>query len=98
ATSTLVGNQAIEAAAIEWVVELERRAGRIALDRRYDAAYPADLESPPRIIEVKAFGGSARTGSLWLEVAQVEEARQNPNFWVYGVENLRHGDPGQFRL
>lgn len=32
---------------------------------------------------------SARGGNLWLEVRQVEEARTNPEFHIYVVENVR---------
>src|ERR1022692_35459 len=53
----LVGNKAIETAAIEWVMELERTAGRQPRDTRFAGA-PADILSPPRVIEVKAFGKS----------------------------------------
>jgi hypothetical protein len=93
----LVGNKAVEAAAIAWVIELERAAGREARDTRYVGA-PADIESPPRLIEVKAFGKSNRGFELWLETRQVEEAHRNPNFYVYVVESIRQGDPALFTL
>ena len=36
---------------------------------------------------------------VWaLETRQVEEARRNRNFFVYVVENVRHGDPALFSL
>jgi Domain of unknown function (DUF3883) len=97
--SELRGNRAIEDAAIRWVIELEREAGREPTDTRHQGA-PADIESPPRLIEVKAVGkASGRSdGCLWLETRQVEEARRNPNFFVYVVENVRQGDPRSFRL
>ena len=94
----LSGNKAIELAAISFVLELERSAGREPVDRRYDAAFPADIESQPRLIEVKAVGGRQRGFDLWLERAQVDEARSNPNFWLYVVENVRQGEPAQFRI
>ncbi len=93
----LSGNKAIEDAAIKWVIDLERAAGRQPRDTRYAGA-PADIESPPRLIEVKSFGTSNRGYDLWLEVRQVEEAKTNPDFYVYVVENVRQGDPGQFTL
>jgi Domain of unknown function (DUF3883) len=92
----LSGRQ-VEDAAIAWVMELERNAGRQPRDTRYRGA-PADIDSPPRIIEIKAFGRSCRGEDLWLEVRQVEEARQNPDFWLYLVENVRQGDPTHFTL
>jgi hypothetical protein len=91
------GNKAIEDAAISWVMDLERAAGREPIDTRYRGA-PADISSPPRLIEVKAFGRTNRGYDLWLEVRQVEEARGNANFCVYVVENVRQGDPADFTL
>lgn len=94
----LSGNKAIESAAIAFVMDLERAAGRNPVDRRYEAAFAADIESLPRIIEVKAVGGSQRGWFLPLEVPQVSEARTNPNFYVYIVDNVRQGDPAKFGL
>jgi hypothetical protein len=93
----VVGNQAVEDAAVRWVLELERAAGRGARDARHTGS-PADVESPPRLIEVKAFGRSSRGFGLWLEPSQVEEARANADFYVYVVENVRQGDPSRFTL
>ncbi len=93
----LGGNKAIEDAAIAWVIEQEAHAGRVARDTRYRGA-PADIESPPRVIEVKAYGGSARGSDLFLEVGQVEQAETTENFFVYVVENVRQGDPAHFTL
>ncbi|MDP9067401.1 MAG: DUF3883 domain-containing protein [Actinomycetota bacterium] len=93
----LKGNKAIEQAAIDWIIEIERAAGRDARDTRYRGA-PADIESGDRIIEVKAFGGFNRGLGLWLETRQVDEARRNPNFYLYVVENVRQGDPSKFTL
>ena len=39
-----------------------------------------------------------RGSFLWLEPRQVDEARRNPDFYVYVVENLRQGDPELFTL
>jgi hypothetical protein len=80
----LVGNKAIEDAAIAWVIQVELAAGRDPRDTRYQGA-PADIESPPRLNEVKAFGKSTRD-DLLLESRQVEEARSNPDFYIYVVE------------
>lgn len=81
------------------MIEREREAGREPRDLRYRNA-PADIESPPRMIEVKAVGKESARGDgfLWLETRQVEQARRNPNFYVYLVENVRQGDPAQFTL
>lgn len=89
----------VEDAAIEWVLDLEQKAGRRPEDRRYEARFPGDISSPPRVIEVKAAGRWVRSeGFLWLETVQVEEGRSNPDFFVYLVENVRQGDPSQFEL
>jgi hypothetical protein len=89
------GNKAIEDAAVSWVMDYERSKGREPTDTRYTGA-PADIESTNRIIEVKAFGRSNRGYDLWLEPRQVEEARRNPDFYLYVVENVRQGDPSAF--
>ena len=68
----LTTNRAKEDAAIAWVLELERHAGREPRDTRHRGA-PADIESDDRIIEVKAVGKRARGEFLWLEARQVDE-------------------------
>jgi uncharacterized protein DUF3883 len=94
----LVGNKAIEDAAIAFVMEYERRALREPRDTRYRGA-PADIESSDRVIEVKAAARSVRTsGFLFLEARQIDEARRNPNFHIYVVENVAQGDPAAFEL
>lgn len=93
----LVGNKAVEDAALAWVIELETRAGRAARDTRCQGA-GADIESPPRLIEVKAYGRSARGEDLFFEVRQVEHAESTDHFFVYVVENIRQGDPARFTL
>ena len=97
AIDQLTTNKSVEDAAIAWVMRYERAAGREARDVRY-ARGPADIDSPPRTIEVKAYGKNNRGYDLWLEVNQVNEARSNANFYVYVVENVRQGDPSLFTL
>jgi hypothetical protein len=97
-SAPLSGNKAIEDAAVAFVMDLERDAGRKPQDRRYEACFAADTESPPRTIEVKAVGGSQRGWFLPLEVPQVNEARTNPDFYVYIVDNVRQGNPAKFGL
>ena len=79
------------------MLRYERAAGREPRDVRHRGR-PADVESPPRTIEVKAFGTNNRGFDLWLEVSQVNEARRNADFYVYIVENVRQGDPRLFSL
>lgn len=94
----IIGNKRIEDAAIQFVIEQERRFGRTATDTRHHGA-AADIGSGGRTIEVKAFGGWLRQqGALLLEARQVEEARRNPDFYVYVVENVAQGDPAKFEL
>ena len=92
----LRGNRAIEDAAIDWVMELERRTGRSPVDQRYTAAFPGDILSHPYVIEVKAIGGSARGFGLPLEQSQVESAATNPDFVLDVVENVAQGDSTKF--
>jgi hypothetical protein len=92
----IVGNRAIESAAIQWIIKLEGAAGRAALDTRGGGGV-ADITSPPRTIEVKAFGGVARGQDLWLETTQVNAALADTDL-VYVVENIAQGDPAEFRL
>jgi len=89
----LVSNAAVENAAIEYVIANETAQGRTATDTRGKGA-PADVKSDGRIIEVKAYGRSARGQDLWLEARQVAEAESNPDFW--GVHD-RQRVPGQPR-
>lgn len=93
----IVGNRAIENAAIAYVIAFETTHGRSAIDTRGLGA-AGDVESDARVIEVKAYGGVARGQDLWLEARQVAEAESNSNFWVYVVDNVRQGDPTGFRL
>lgn len=94
----LVGNKAIEDAAIAYVIEFERSAGRQPRDMRYRGA-PADIESSGRTIEVKAAARSMRSaGFLLLEPGQVEEAQRNGEFYLYIVENVAQGDFRAFEL
>jgi hypothetical protein len=65
----IAGNRAIESAAIQWIITLEEAEGRAAFDTRGGGG-AADVTSPPRTIEVKAFGGVARGQDLWLETTQ----------------------------
>lgn len=90
-------NKEIEDAAVSWVIEVEKQAGRMAVDTRYSGA-AGDVSSPPRSIEVKAYGGSARGQELWLEPRQFDAAQTDADFWLYIVENVRQGDSAQFRL
>lgn len=90
-------NRQIEDAAILHVLQLEAAAGRRASDSRWRRAV-ADIEGD-RVIEVKAFGGSARGSDLWLEARQVLAAEEDrERFHLVIVENVRQGDPAAFRV
>ena len=63
------------------------------------AGRPYDIDSPPRKIEVKAFGGSARGAEIPLEERQVDEARRDPdNYYVYVVDNVARRDHGEMAV
>lgn len=91
------GNRAVENAAVAHVIGFEQEQGRTARDTRGRDA-PTDVESDGRLIEVKAFGRSARGSDLWLEPRQMDEAMTNPTFHLYVVENISQGNPADFRL
>jgi hypothetical protein len=93
-----IRGRAVEEAAIAWVLEYERHAGRDPVDRRFVRAFAGDIDSPPRIIEVKATSTSYRGWFLPLEPIQVESGLSDPNFYLYVVENIGQGDPAKFTL
>ncbi len=58
----------------------------------------ADIDGD-RLIEVKAYGSSARGEDLWLETRQVDAAESDPErFHLVVVENVKQGDPAEFRV
>ena len=78
-SSTRMWNRAAEDAAIEFVIAHEAERGRTASDSRgrtasdsrgRGAAGEVDSDGDP-VIEVKAYGGSARWSDLWLATLQV---------------------------
>lgn len=90
-----VSNTETERIAIEFVMQIERQAGREPEDVRRAGA-PYDISSPPRKIEVKAFGGSARGAPVPLEQRQVDAARDDPdNYYLYVVDNVARADHGE---
>ena len=97
-TEGQIKGHAVEDAAIIWVMDFERRAGREPVDRRHERTFPGDLESPPRIIEIKASATSYRGWYLPLAPSQFEHARTDPSFFLYVVENVGLGDPAKFTL
>jgi hypothetical protein len=85
-TDTPMTNPQVEDAAICLVLEREHNAGRSAVDTRGQGAL-ADIEGD-WLIEVKAFGRSARGADLWLETRQVPAALNDPErFHLVLVEN-----------
>lgn len=93
-----MANPDTERAGIEYVMRLEYEAGRQPEDVHLKG-FPYDISSPPRKIEVKAFGGSARGASVPLEDRQVKAAREDPeNFYVYVVDNLTAGSEAKIAV
>jgi hypothetical protein len=93
-----MSNSETERIAIEHVMRLERIAGRSPKDVRL-MQRPYDVASPPRKIEVKAFGGSARGAAVPLEASQVVAAQEDPeNFYLYIVDNVARADRGEMSV
>jgi hypothetical protein len=91
-------NDQVERTAIDYVMDLERRAGREPQDVHLSGV-PYDIYSPPRKIEVKAFGRSARGAQLPLEDHQVQAAKSDPqNFYVYVVDNVAAKAPAKIAV
>jgi Protein NO VEIN, C-terminal len=79
-------------------MQIERAAGREPEDVHL-RGLPYDVSCPPRKIEVKAFGGSARGAQVPLEQRQVTEALADPeNYYVYVVDNVARADHGEMAL
>jgi hypothetical protein len=92
----IVGNAAVEQAAIDFVIDQERLHGRSAKDTRGRGA--GDVASEERVIEVKAFSGWWRSGLLYFTPPQLREGGQNADYYVYIVENIGQGDRSKFEL
>ena len=89
---TAMSNRQIEDVAVLFVLERERSSGRFAVDTRNRNAL-VDIEGD-LLIEVKAFGGTARGFDLWLESRQVQAALDDPTrFHLVVVEHIRSGEP-----
>lgn len=85
-------NRQVEDIAIQLVLEREKAARRFAVDKRGKGAL-ADIEGE-WLVEVKAFGRSARGADLWLETRQVEAALAEPTrFHLVLVEHIRSEQP-----
>ena len=83
-----MANSETERVAIEYVMALKCRAGRRPEDVHLHG-FPYDVSSPPRKIEVKAFGAAARGAPIPLEDRQVKAARDDlEHFYVYVVDNI----------
>lgn len=87
-----MSNREIEDVAIGLVLKREMAAGRQAVDTRHKSAL-VDIEGE-YLIEVKAFGGTARGSDLWLESRQVQAALDDPSrFHLIIVEHVRTDEP-----
>lgn len=87
-----MANTEVERIAIQYVMELERAAGRRPEDVHLRGV-PYDIASPPRKIEVKAFSGTARGKAVPLEHRQFQAANEDPdNYYLYVVDNVANRD------
>src|SRR5689334_16617880 len=79
-------------------MQLEYQAARQPEDV-HQQGFPYDVSSPPRKIEVKAYGASARGTQIPIEDRQVKAAREDPeNFYVYVVDNIASGDQAKIAV
>jgi len=91
-TDVPMTNRQVEEVAIQLVLEREHALGRPVVDTRGKGAL-ADIEGD-WLIEVKAYGNSARGADLWLETRQVQAAIAEPErFHLVLVEDIRSGQP-----
>lgn len=91
-TDVPMTNRQVEDIAIQLVLDREQAVGRSAVDTRGKGAL-ADIEGD-WLIEVKAYGRSARGADLWLETRQVQAALAEPDrFHLVLVEDIRSGQP-----
>ena len=94
----IIVDKTIEDAAVRRVIEQERRLGRAARDMRRHPGAP-DIESGDRKIELKVLGAWLRTrGLLLFTPGQIRKAEQDPDYYVYIVENVTQGDPSKFEV
>lgn len=96
-TEPIVGNKAIEDAAIRFVIDEERRFRREAHDTRHRGAR-GDVESAGRIIEVKGLGKWLRTQRLLNVTGPQLGDAGNPDHCVYIVENITQRDRSKFEI
>ncbi len=83
-----MSNRKTEDFAVDVVMRLEREAGREPVDVR-QAGASWDVSSPPRNIEVKAFGSSVRGEPIPIEKRQAEAAlADRSSFYLYVVDNV----------
>ena len=79
------------------VIAYEAEHGRVARDTRGRGAAGDLVSDDGRVIEVKAYGRTARGMDLWLETGQFDEARSDPvGFHVFVVDNVKQGNPNLF--
>jgi hypothetical protein len=81
----------------EWVMDLERAAGRSP--ERIHAHQAGDISSPPRTIEVKLVrSGKYAAPYFRLSESEVATAQQDPSFYLYVVEERDEESPDRFSL
>jgi hypothetical protein len=85
AANSFLSHKAIETRALEWVADLERRAGRVP-QIQAGTDMGIDISSPPRRIEVK---GSAMTPRrVFVTDNEITVGSALPDYYIYVVENL----------
>jgi hypothetical protein len=91
---SFLSRKALETRALEWIVDLERRAGRIPqAEKGHDPGI--DISSPPRKIEVK--GSAATPRRVFITDHEIALGSTLRDYYIYVVENLTQS-PEHYRL
>jgi hypothetical protein len=80
----IVGNRAIESAAIQWIITLVRTEGRKAVDIGACGGI-ADIQARLGSLKSRRMGICSRSGFV-VGTTQVETAVVDGDFWLYTVE------------
>ncbi|WP_406032224.1 DUF3883 domain-containing protein [Nocardioides sp. NBC_00163] len=90
-------SSAIDASGVRHVLDYERSCGRIPEEQDhsnpgFDILSRNDAGDVVRRIEVKSIQESWTTFGVWLSARQLEENRENDDFWLYVVEHAEDDD------
>ena len=90
-----------EMTAVELVMEIEKREGRlpvkVSAEEHYDIKSTAPSTGEVRLLEVKGHMGSEMYGELTDYEARLAE-EEGERYWLYIVYNIKSGDPEWLRF